>query len=78
MHVSPLVFSSYTSGLSSLLGSPHEHCKVAEDFEIRMGSHLLPVEQGHLRLPRHRRVCRLCHTGALGDEIEGFDGCPHG
>ena len=33
-----------------------------------MGSHL-PIEQGHhLRLPRHRRVCRLCHTGALGDE----------
>ena len=27
-------FSSCTSGLPSLLGSPHEHCKVAEDFEI--------------------------------------------
>ena len=36
---------------------------------FRMGSHLMPIEQGrHLRLPRHRRVCRLCHTGALGDE----------
>ena len=34
-----------------------------------MGSHLLPIEQGpHLCLPRHKRVCRLCHTGALGDE----------
>ena len=21
-----------------------------------------------LHLPRHRRVCRLCHTGALSDE----------
>ena len=37
VHVSPLVFSSYTSGLPGLLGSPHEHCKVAEDFEISHG-----------------------------------------
>ena len=38
-------------------------------LRFRMGSHLLPIEQGrHLRLPRHRHVCRLCHTGALGDE----------
>ena len=29
-----LVFSSCTSSLPSLLGSPHEHCKVAEDFEF--------------------------------------------
>ena len=34
-----------------------------------MGAHLLPIEQGrHLHLPRHSRICRLCHTGALGDE----------
>ena len=34
-----------------------------------MGSDLLPIEQGcHLHVPRHRRVSRLCHTGALGDE----------
>ena len=37
VHVSPLVFSSSTSGLPSLLGSPHEHCKVAEDFGISHG-----------------------------------------
>ena len=42
-----------------------------------MGSHLLPIEQGrHLRLPRHRRVCRLCHTGALGDERHMLLECP--
>ena len=37
VHVSPLVFSFCTSGLPSLLGSPHEHCKFAEDFEILHG-----------------------------------------
>ena len=31
------VSSSCTSGLPSLLGSPHEHCKVAEDFELSHG-----------------------------------------
>ena len=44
---------------------------------FRMGSHLLPIEQGGLlRLPRHRRVCRLCHTGALGDERHMLLECP--
>ena len=43
--------------------------KLQRILTFRMGSHLLPIEQGrHLRLPRHRRVCRLCHTRALGDE----------
>ena len=37
VHVSPLVSLSCTSGLPSLLGSPHEHCKVVEDFEISHG-----------------------------------------
>ena len=42
-----------------------------------MGSDLLPIEQGrHLRLPRHRRVCRLCHPGALGDERHMLLECP--
>ena len=42
-----------------------------------MGSHLLPIEQGrHLRLPRHRRVFRLCNTGALGDERHMLLDCP--
>ena len=77
MHVSPLVFSSFRSHLPSLLGGPHEHCKVAEDFEISHGVPLLPIEQGrHLRLPRHRRVCRLCHTGALDDERQMLLECP--
>ena len=44
---------------------------------LRMGSHSLPIEQGrHLRLPRHRRVCRLRHTGALGDERHMLLECP--
>ena len=34
-----------------------------------MGSHLLPMKQHcHLRLLRHRRGCRLCHTEALGEQ----------
>ena len=32
---------------------------------------MLPVEQGrHVHLPRHRHVCRLCHAGALSNEIQ--------
>ena len=42
-----------------------------------MGAHLLPIEQGrHLHLPRHRRLCRLCQTGALGDERHMLLDCP--
>ena len=42
-----------------------------------MGYHLLPIEQGrHLRLPRRRHVCRLCHTGALCDERHMLLECP--
>ena len=42
-----------------------------------MGSHLLPIEQGrHLHLPRHRRVCRLCHAGALGAGRHMLLECP--
>ena len=29
-----------------------------------------------LRLPRHRRVCKLCHTRALGDERQMLLECP--
>ena len=51
--------------------------KVQRILRFRMGSHLLPIEQGrHLRLPCHRRVCRLCHTGALGDERHMLLECP--
>ena len=51
--------------------------KLPRILRFRMGSHLLPIEQGrHLRLPRHRRVCRLCHTGALGDERHMLLVCP--
>ena len=46
-------------------------------FRFRMGSHMLPIEQGrHLQLPRHRRVCKLCHAGALGDERHLLLECP--
>ena len=48
---------------------PVSIAKLQRMLRFRIGSHLLPIEQGrHLRLPRHRRVCRLCHTEALGDE----------
>ena len=51
--------------------------KLQRILRFRMGSHLLQIEQGrHLRLPRHRRVCRLCHTGALGDERHMLLECP--
>lgn len=40
-----------------------------------MGAHLLLVQSAglrpygrHLRLPRHSRICKLCHSGALGNE----------
>ena len=44
-----------------------------------MGSHMLPIEQGrHLQLPRHGRICKLCHAGAcaLGDEGDLLLECP--
>ncbi len=48
---------------------PMGTAKLQRILRFRMGAHLLPIEQGrHLRLPRHSRICRLCHTGALGDE----------
>ena len=48
---------------------PMGTAKLQRIIRFRMGAHLLPIEQGrHLRLPRHSRICRLCHTGALGDE----------
>ena len=51
--------------------------KLQKSLRVRMGYHLLPIEQGrHLRLPRHRRVCRLCQTGALGDERHLLLECP--
>ena len=43
---------------------PMSTAKLQMILRFRMGSHLLPIEQGrHLRLPRHRRVCRLCYAG---------------
>ena len=51
--------------------------KLQRNLRFCMGSHLLLIELGrHLRLPRHRRVCRLCHTGALGDERQMLLECP--
>ena len=56
---------------------PMSTAKLQRILRFRMGSHLLPSEQGrHLRLPRHRRVCRLCHTGALGDGRHMLLECP--
>ena len=51
--------------------------KLQRIFRFRMGSHMLPIEQSrHLQLPRHRRVCKLCHAGALGDERHLLLECP--
>ena len=40
--------------------------KLQRKVKFRMGSRLLPIEQGkqgrHLRLPSRRRVCRLYQT----------------
>ena len=48
---------------------PMSTARLQRILRFRMGSHLLPIEQGrHLRLPRHRRMCRLYLTGALADE----------
>ena len=56
---------------------PMGTAKLQRIFRFRMGSHMLPIEQGrHLQLPRHRRVCKLCRTGALGDERHLLLECP--
>ena len=56
---------------------PMSTAKLPRILRLYMGSHLLLIELGrHLRLPRHRRVCRLCHTGALGDERHMLLECP--
>ena len=56
---------------------PMSTAKLQRILRFRTGSHLLPIEQGrHLCLPRRRRVCRLCHTGALGDERHMLLECP--
>ena len=56
---------------------PMGTAKLQRIFRYRMGSHMLPIEQGrHLQLPRHRRVCKLCRTGALGDERHLLLECP--
>ena len=69
----PMVAHGACSILSILFPTGH----ISQAEQANMGSHLLPIEQGrHLRLPRHRRVCRLCHTGALGDERHMLLECP--
>ena len=56
---------------------PMRTAKLQRILRFRMGSHLLPTEQGRrLRLPRHKRVCRLCHIGALGGERHMLLECP--
>ena len=56
---------------------PMGTAKLQRLFRFRMGCHRLPIEQGrHLRLPRARRVCRLCSTGQLGDERHMLLECP--
>ena len=51
--------------------------KLQRIFTFGMGSHMLPIEQGrHVQLPRHRHVCKVCRTGALGDERHLLLECP--
>ena len=51
--------------------------KLQRIFRFCMRSHLLRIEQGrHLQLPRLRRICMLCHAGALGDERNLLMECP--
>ena len=48
-------------------------------FHFRMGSRLLPVEQGLLArpgVPRHSRSCTFCPDRALGDEWHCVSECP--
>ena len=62
-------FSAWRSALPAVLGCSDGYCEVTENFGIRMGSHLLPSEQGsHVHLPRRRHLDGLCHTRALGNE----------
>ena len=46
--------------------APVTNSKLHRVFRFRMGAHRLPIQTGrHLRLPRSRRVCRLCRTYAM-------------
>ena len=48
-------------------------------LHFRMGSHVLPVEQGRFarpHIPRNLRRCTLCTTGAIGDERHFCFECP--
>ena len=47
--------------------------------QFSVGSHSLPVEQGRFvrrSLPRHFRLCNLCSTRAIGDEVHLIFDCP--
>ena len=47
---------------------------------FRPGSHTLPIEQGPFArqaLPRHLRLCTICDTQAVGDELHCVFDCPH-
>ena len=57
--------------------SPMGNAKLHRLLRFRMGSHHLPVEEGHqLNLFRASRVCSLCNTYALGDERHMLLECP--
>ena len=58
---------------------PMSITKLRSLFYFRMGSHLLPVEQGQLArpgVPRHLRSCTFCPHRALGDERHCIFECP--
>ena len=73
-----VLLSWSASGLQVLLDSMNQFC-VGLGLVISTTKTEVVVFNGpgrHLRLPRHRRVCRLCHTGALGDERHMLLECP--
>ena len=78
VHVSPLIFLSCTSGLPSLLGSPYEHCKVAEDFDISHGvSFCCQLSRAAICACLATGVCVGCFTlELLGDERHMLLSCP--
>ena len=48
--------------------------------QFRLGSHTLPIEQGHFArpaLPRYLHRCTTCHTQAVGNKLHCMSGCLH-
>ncbi len=54
--------------------------KLRSIVHFRVGAHSLPIEQGRVgmpKVPRYRRRCTFCTTGAVGDERHCAFDSPH-